>query len=76
MGTFLIAVSEGGWIVLVVAGLMLVGVIVGFFTRRGSGIEPHPRGRRRGGTAPGSHGPSETSGRDEGEPPPMQHGTR
>lgn len=75
MGIYL-AVNDMGWILIAVAGLMLIGVIVGFYTRTGSGIETHPRGRRRGTMAPGAEGPGETSGRDEGESPPMQHGTR
>lgn len=76
MEAWVIAAGEGGWILVVVAVLMLAGVIVGFFTRRGSGIESHPRGRRRGGTAPGAKGRSEESGQDQGESAPMQHGTK
>lgn len=72
-----IALSEGGWILVVVAMVLFAGLVIGFFTRRGSGIEQHPRGRKRGGTAPGSHGPGETSGRDEGERTELgQHGTK
>lgn len=71
-----IALAGGGWIVVVVAVLMVFAVAYGFFTRRGSGIESHPRGNRRGGTAPGAKGRSEASGQDQGESAPMQHGTK
>ena len=33
-----IAVAGGAWIFLGVVILMLVGVVIGFYTRRGSGI--------------------------------------
>ncbi|MEX2194066.1 MAG: hypothetical protein WD844_02165 [Thermoleophilaceae bacterium] len=72
----LIALADGGWILVVVAVLMILAVAYGFFTRSGSGIESHPRGRRRGGTTPGAKGRSEASGQDQGESAPMQHGTK
>ena len=76
MDVTVIALTSGSWIILGVVLVMLAGLIYGFYTRGGSGISSHPRGDRRGGTAPGSQGPSEASGRDEGESAPVQHGTK
>jgi hypothetical protein len=50
--------------ILIVCFLMLAGVIYGYYTTDGSGIEEHPYGKVYGG-APGAHGPASASGRDE-----------
>jgi hypothetical protein len=55
------------WIVIAVFVLAFIGVAVAVYSRRGSDISEHPRGREAGGGAPGSAGRSEISGRDEGE---------
>jgi hypothetical protein len=44
--------------------IMLVGVVYGYYTVSGSGIAETPYGKIYGG-APGAHGPSSASGRDE-----------
>jgi hypothetical protein len=72
----LTALGAGGWVIVVVALVLLGGVVYGFYTRQGSGIAQHPKGRRRADTAPGAQGRGETSGRDEGEHADVQHGTR
>jgi hypothetical protein len=70
-----LAVGEAGWVIVVVALLLLAGVIYGFFTRHGSGIDQHRHGGDRGAT--GATGKSEVSGKDEGEGSTLDtHGTR
>jgi hypothetical protein len=55
--------------------LLLAGVVYGFFTRRGSGIDQHRQSRAN--EAPGSRGRTEVSGKDEGEGSTLDtHGTR
>jgi hypothetical protein len=44
--------------------VMLVGVIYGYYTTSGSGIEEHPYAKIYGG-APGAHSPASASGRDD-----------
>ena len=67
--------GEGAWILLIVILLMLAGVVYGFFTRAGSGINQHRQSRTHG--APGSRGKTEVSGKDEGEGSTLDtHGTR
>jgi len=74
-GMTLLAFSGGTWIFLLVIVLGLAGVIYGFFTVSGSGIERHPHDGSDG--APGAKGPSEASGRDEGEGSSLDdHGTK
>lgn len=71
----LISTSSGGLILVVVAVALLAGVIYGFYTRSGSGIEPRPWDGSGG--APGAEGRSEVSGRDDGEGTALDtHGTR
>jgi hypothetical protein len=68
------AVATGSWILVGVALLILAGVVYGFYTRSGSGIDQH---RLDAQDAPGAEGRSELSGRDEGEGSPFDtHGTR
>lgn len=71
-----LAFSAWGWVLVGVAILLFLGVAYGLYTRRGSEIEQHPHGRRRGGMAPGAQGPSEVTGRDEGEERDWERGTR
>ncbi len=76
MGIFVIAISDGVLVVGIATILLLGGVIVGYYTRRGSGIEPRPHSRR-GTSTPGAEGAGELSGRDEGEGSPLdQEGVR
>jgi hypothetical protein len=66
--------GTGGWIVVLVLVLLLIGLAVGFFTEAGSGIALRPW---RGGTSPGAKGKEEASGRDEGGGVPIDtHGTK
>jgi hypothetical protein len=65
---------SSGAIFVVFLILMIVAVIYGLYTRRGSGINPRPWDGSQG--APGAEGPEELSGRDEGERTALnQHGT-
>jgi hypothetical protein len=66
MGVFVIALSDAVLVVGIATVLLLGGLIVGYYTRLGSGIEPRPHSRR-GTTSPGAEGSGELSGRDEGE---------
>jgi hypothetical protein len=61
----LLAAGQGGWIFVGVIALILGGVVYGYFTVSGSGIAHHPHDGSAG--APGAKGPSESSGRDQGE---------
>ncbi len=71
----LVALAGGSSIFLAVIVVLLGGLIYGMFTRVGSGIDHHPNDGSDG--APGAKGPSETSGRDEGEGSALDdHGTR
>lgn len=56
----IIALAGGSYIFLGVIGLLLAGVIFGYFTYEGSGINPHPTG---GGDAPGASEASSASGK-------------
>ena len=56
-----IALSGGAWIFLGVVLLFLVGVIIGFYTRRGSGMDLHPYRHVHGG-APGADNPVHDAG--------------
>ena len=69
--------AGGSLIFLGVIILLLGGVIFGFFTVKGSGIDHHPTDSR--GESPGAVGPTEASGRDEGQGEAeafSSHGTR
>lgn len=72
-----LALAGGSLIFLGVVLLLLVGLISGFFTRKGSGIDQHPIDSR--GESPGAVGRTEISGRDEGQGSAEEfstHGTR
>lgn len=58
------ALAGGSFIFLGFIFFMFVAVVVGFYTRKGSGIDEHPYGKIYGG-APGAHGPGSASGRDD-----------
>jgi len=51
-----IALSGGAWIFLGVVIVMFFGVVIGFYTRRGSGVDLHPYRHVHGG-APGADHP-------------------
>ena len=71
----LLAVGSGAWIFIIVLLVILGGIIYGFFTRSGSGISDHPHDGE--GSAPGAKGPSEPSGKDQGESSALSdHGNR
>jgi hypothetical protein len=46
MDSFVIALSDAVVVVGIATGLLLGGLIVGYYTRRGSGIEPRPHSIR------------------------------
>ncbi len=55
--------------------VILAGLVYGFYTRSGSGIDQHPIDARD--ESPGAEGHAETSGADEGEGSALDtHGTR
>jgi hypothetical protein len=63
---FGIELVDGSWIFLGVCVLMFVGVVIGFYTVKGSGISETPYGKIYGG-APGAIGPGSASGKDSRE---------
>jgi hypothetical protein len=64
--------ASGGLIFLAFVLILLVGLMLTLYTRRGSGIDAHPTGA---GDAPGAAGPSDVDG-DQHESPPSDFGTR
>jgi hypothetical protein len=56
-----IALSGGAWIFLGVVIVLFFGVVIGFYTRRGSGVDLHPYRHVHGG-APGSDIPTHDAG--------------
>jgi hypothetical protein len=56
--------------------ILFAGVVVGLYTRRGSGISQHPWGVRRSLMAPDAVGHDEISGRDEREHVDPSRGNR
>ena len=68
-------ISGNSLILLAVLIVMVVGVGIALYTRKGSGIETRPWDGTQG--APGAEGPEEVTGRDEGEGSVLdQRGTR
>ena len=55
--------ADGAWIFLAFILIALVGVVIGYFTTWGSGINTRPYGKIYSG-APGAKGRSDVSGRD------------
>jgi uncharacterized membrane protein len=70
-----LALAHGSWIMLGFCVFMFIGIVVGYYTRKGSGIEPRPYGKIYGG-APGAFGPGSVSGKDERERVDWSRGTR
>ena len=69
-----LVLTDGSWVLLGVMLLLLAGVVYGFYTRGGSGIEHHPTDGRGG--ARGAQAQPDASGR-EGEGSPLStHGTK
>jgi hypothetical protein len=69
--------AGGDWILVIVLVVTILALAYGLYTRTGSGIERHPWGNRHShDPQPGAVGPGETSGRDEGEHVPWEHGTK
>ena len=73
--TIAIALAGGSFIFLGVMLVALVGLVFGYFTRIGSGINPRPYNKIYGG-APGAFGPGSVSGRDDREQADWSRGTR
>lgn len=74
-GDPLFALAGGSFVFLAIVVLILAGVVFGFYTRRGSGIDEHPSDGSEG--APGAQGRSEVSGKDQGDGSAFDtHGTR
>ncbi|HEX8065228.1 MAG TPA: hypothetical protein VF520_01745 [Thermoleophilaceae bacterium] len=71
----LAALAGGSWIMLGVMIFMFFGVVLGYYTRTGSGINPRPYGKVYGG-APGAIGPADVSGKDHRERVSWSRGTR
>jgi hypothetical protein len=69
------ALAGGSWILLGVIALAFVGIVYGWFTASGSGINPRPYNKMYGG-APGAFGPSDVSGKDHREHVSWSRGTR
>jgi hypothetical protein len=67
--------ADGSLIFLAVLVIAFFGVVFGYFTRTGSGINPRPYGKIYGG-APGAFGPGNVSGHDDRERVPWSRGTR
>jgi hypothetical protein len=66
---------DGSLIIVAVCLWTFVGVVVGYYTQRGSGIIARPYGKVYGG-APGAIGPGEVSGHDSRERVDWSRGTR
>ena len=73
--TTAVALAGGSFIFLGVMFVALVGLVFGYFTRIGSGINPRPYNKIYGG-APGAYGPSDVSGKDHRERVSWSRGTR
>lgn len=69
------ALARGSWIMVAFMAFLFAGVVVGYYTRAGSGIEPRPYGKIYGG-APGAFGPGTVSGKDPRERVDWSRGTR
>lgn len=57
------AFADGSGYMLIFLLIGLAGVVIGYFTRIGSGINPRPYAKRYSG-APGANAPGEVSGHD------------
>ena len=59
-----IALTGGAWIFLGVLILMLVALVIGFYTRRGSGMDLHPYRHVHGGAPGADTGAHDAGGSD------------
>jgi hypothetical protein len=75
----LIPAAAGSIAFIVVVVLIIAGVVVGYYTRRGNDITERPYdglGRDDGAQAPAAEGPSRIAGRTDGDEDPFDtHGT-
>ena len=69
-----VALTDGSWLLRGVMLLLFGGVVYGFYTRGGSGIDTHPTDGRGG--APGADGQADAAGREGGTSPLSTHGTK
>lgn len=65
--TVIAEVTAAGWGLLIATIVVLVGVILSLYTRKGSGVSKH---RMHSHKQPGAEGPGETAGVDQGEGSP------
>ena len=70
-----LAFARGSFVMLGFCFFMFFAIVVGYYTRKGSGIEPRPYGKIYGG-APGAIGPGSVSGKDDRERVDWSRGTR
>jgi hypothetical protein len=75
MTTIAYTLAGGSWIMLGFCVFLFVGVVVGYYTQRGSGITARPYGKVYGG-APGAFGAGDVSGKDHRERMDWSRGTR
>ena len=69
------AFAGGSWVMLGFCVFAFVGIVVGYYTERGSGITARPYTKVYGG-APGAFGPGSVSGHDDRERTDWSRGTR
>ena len=60
----LVALVGGSYVMLAFMAILVIGVVFGYYTEKGSGISQRPYGKVNGG-APGALGPGSASGRDD-----------
>jgi uncharacterized membrane protein len=75
LGIAPLAFARGSWVMVGFCVFLFVGVVIGYYTQRGSGITARPYGKVYGG-APGAFGPGDVSGRDPRERVDWSRGTR
>jgi hypothetical protein len=75
MTTIAYTLAPGSWVIVGFCVFLFVGVVVGYYTERGSGITARAYGKVYGG-APGAIGPGDVSGRDHRESADWSRGTR
>jgi hypothetical protein len=75
----LIPAAAGSIAFVVVVLLIIAGVVVGYYSRRGNDIAEHPDdglGRDGGAQAPAAEGPGRIAGKTDGDQDPFDsHGT-
>ena len=69
------AFARGSWIMVGFCVFLFVGLVLGYYTQKGSGINPRPYGKIYGG-APGAFGPPDVSGHDPRARERVSRGTR